>query len=145
MEATLPVMVSPHMNMRLNHFVNALLSRDRDVKDDIKSDTEIRRRVTWIDLLRTQGYVAKALIHGPRVKKDPPLLFMVGGKDMVVLPTDALLLYSCIKSDQKKYVKLEKRSHLLTETSAIKADTVSTIFDWFDETEPFKMKLREDG
>ena len=79
MEATLPVMVSPHMNMRLNHFVNALLSRDRDVKDDIKSDTEIRRRVTWIDLLRTQGYVAKALIHGPRVKKDPPLLFMVGG------------------------------------------------------------------
>ncbi len=144
MEATLPVMVSPHMNMRLNHFVNSLLSRDRDVKDDIKSDTEIRRRVTWIDLLRTQGYVAKALIHGPRVKKDPPLLFMVGGKDLVVLPTDALLLYSSIKSDQKKYVKLEKRSHLLTETSAIKPDTVSAIFNWFDETEPFKKENRSD-
>lgn len=137
LEATVPVMLSPHMNMRLNHFVNSLLSLDKEVKEDIRNDPEIRRRVTWIDLLRTQGYVAKALAYGPRVKNDPPLMFMVGGRDLVVLPSDAMLLYSVIKSNKKKFVKLKKRSHLLTETNAIKPDTVAAIFKWLDETEPF--------
>ncbi|MEZ4535918.1 MAG: hypothetical protein R3D26_13100 [Cyanobacteriota/Melainabacteria group bacterium] len=45
-EATLPVVTSPHMNMRLNHFVNNMLSLDKDIKEDIKNDSEIRRRVT---------------------------------------------------------------------------------------------------
>lgn len=137
-EATLPVVTSPHMNMRLNHFVNNMLSLDRDIKEDIKKDAEIRRRVTWIDLVKTQGYVAKALFYAPRVKDDPPVLYMVGARDLVVLPSDSRLLFSLINSKNKSFVRLKKRSHLLTETGAIKDDTVAAIFKWLEEREQFK-------
>lgn len=134
-DATLPVVTSPHMNMRLNHFVNNLLSLDKDIKEDIKQDSEIRRRVTWIDLLKTQGYVAKSIFYAPRVKDDPPILFMVGARDLVVLPSDSRLLFSLINSKNKNYVRLKKCSHLLTETGAIKDDTVAAIFKWLEERE----------
>ena len=134
-EATLPVVTSPHMNMRLNHFVNNMLSLDKDIKEDIKNDSEIRRRVTWIDLVKTQGYVAKAIFYAPRVKDDPPILYMVGARDLVVLPSDSRLLFSLINSKNKNFVRLKKRSHLLTETGAIKDDTVATIFEWLEERE----------
>ncbi|MEZ4543444.1 MAG: hypothetical protein R3C24_06040 [Cyanobacteriota/Melainabacteria group bacterium] len=41
-EATLPVVTSPHMNMRLNHFVNNMLSLDKDIK---KTSRMIRKFV----------------------------------------------------------------------------------------------------
>lgn len=135
LEATVPVALSPHLNMRLHHFVNHLLSLDKEVKKDIKQDKEIRRSVTWFDLGRTQAYVAKALAYAPLAKDDPHVLFMIGARDLVVLPSDAMVLYGLIKSKNKKFVRLKKRSHLLTETNEIKPDTVATIFEWLDNIE----------
>ena len=138
------LVIDPHFNVDLGFFMRKLVSQDTRIVSELENDPLIRKKMTILDLLRTDAYVKKNVKFARKLKPEIPLLILQGSKDRCVVPRRVTKLLGSVSSDDQTLRWMQHLSHLLLETKYINSDTVSAIASWIDAHEDKYKKELED-
>ncbi|HMP53955.1 MAG TPA: alpha/beta hydrolase, partial [Candidatus Melainabacteria bacterium] len=129
------LVIDPHFNVDLGFFMRRLVSQDTRIVSELENDPLIRKKMTILDLLRTDAYVRKNVKFARKLEPEIPLLILQGSKDRCVVPRRVTKLLGSVSSDDQTLRWMQHLSHLLLETKYINSDTVSAIASWIDAHE----------
>lgn len=121
------LIIDPMFNVKLEFFMEDLVSDDPRIVDELLNDPLIRKKLTIWNLLQTDRYVSKNLKYAAKIKPEMPILLLQGSKDKCVVPKKVVQLCSDIRSDEQTLRWMDNVSHLLLETKYLKAATIEAV------------------
>lgn len=129
------LIIDPKFNVKLEFFMEDLVSDDPRIVDELVNDPLIRKKLTIWNLLQTDRYVSKNLKYAAKIKPEMPILLLQGSKDKCVVPKKVVQLCSDIRSDEQTLRWMDNVSHLLLETKYLKPATVEAVVSFIHSQE----------
>lgn len=129
------LIIDPKFNVKLEFFMEDLVSDDPRIVKELLDDPLIRKKLTIWNLLQTDRYVSKNLKYAAKMKPDLPILLLQGSIDKCVIPKKVVKLCGDIRSDEQTLRWMDHVSHLLLETRYLKAATVEAVVSFIRSME----------
>ncbi|MBX9694380.1 MAG: lysophospholipase, partial [Cyanobacteria bacterium] len=126
------ILIDPKFNIKLSFFVEDLVSDDPNIVKEMMDDPLIRKKLSLLDLLKTDAFVSKNLKFASNVKPELPILILQGSKDKCVIPQRVVKLCGKIKSDDQTLRWMDHLSHLLLETKYLKPATIAAMVSFLE-------------
>jgi len=130
------ILIDPKFNVKLEFFMEDLVSDDPRIVKELLDDPLIRKKLTIWNLLQTDRYVSKNLKYATKVKPEMPILILQGSKDKCVTPKKVVKLCGDIRSDEQTLRWMDNVSHLLLETKYLKPATIAAVVSFIRSQEP---------
>jgi alpha-beta hydrolase superfamily lysophospholipase len=128
--------------VKLNVFVNKLVSDDPNIVAEMQNDPLVPKALTLKELIATDKFTAKTLTFSKRIVPTTPILILQGSDDKCVVPIAVAKLASHLRTSDQTMRWLYAHSHLLLETAYIRPATIDAITSWFlDHTPEHKKNL----
>lgn len=138
------IFLSVRGDVRLETFLKKLVSDDPDIVRDLSEDPLVAKELTIGELLATHSFVSKSISYARKISRDMPILILQGSLDRCVIPKAVVELSKNIGSSDQNLRWLHNHSHLLLETSYVRAATVGAITHWFDDHDDARLaEVRE--
>jgi len=129
------LIIDPKFNVKLEFFMEDLVSDDPRIVKELLDDPLIRKKLTIWNLLQTDRYVGKNLKYAVKMKPGMPILLLQGSKDKCVIPKKVVKLCGDIRSDEQTLRWMDNVSHLLLETKYLKPATIEAIVSFIRSRE----------
>ncbi len=134
------LIIDPKFNVKLEFFMEDLVSDDPRIVQELLDDPLIRKKLTIWNLLQTDRYVAKNLKYAAKIRPAMPILLLQGSSDRCVIPGKVVKLCRDIRSDDQTLRWMDNVSHLLLETKYLKPATVAAMVSFIGAREPDRQK-----
>jgi alpha-beta hydrolase superfamily lysophospholipase len=114
-------------NVKLQFFLDDLVSSDPRIIEELTNDPLIRQKVTIRDLLATDKYISKNIKYAREIRPEMPILILQGSKDHCVTPKKVVRLTNNIRSDEQTLRWMDSASHVLLETKYLNPATIEAV------------------
>lgn len=128
--------VRPSSKVKLNGFMQKLVSCNPRVGEELIKDPLVAKEMTVGELLVSDAFVHKTLKYAREVKKGTPVLILAASKDHCVRPAAVTKITESIQSANQTIRWLDHLDHLLLESDFIRAATVDSLIDWSEDLAP---------
>jgi alpha-beta hydrolase superfamily lysophospholipase len=141
-KAGVKAIVSPHMNINLNHFITKLVSPRPAVVNEMLEDPYILKKCSLLDMLATDEFVAKTAKWGKTTALHLPVFILQGSADACVVPKEVTDLMMAMPSDDQTLFWRGNYGHLQLETIFVRASVIDALGDWIeDHSDAERVKL----
>lgn len=127
---------NPKFNVKMQYFMEDLVSSDPRIVEELTNDPLIRHNVTIRDLLETDKYVSKNIKYARAIRPEMPILILQGSKDHCVTPKKVVRLCNNIRSDEQTLRWMDSESHVLLETKYLNPATIEAVVSFIRSREP---------
>lgn len=130
------VFIDPKFNVKLQFFMEDLVSSDPRIVEELTNDPLIRQKLTIWNLIQTDRYVSKNIKYANKIRPEMPILLLQGSRDRCVIPKKVVRLCSNIRSDEQTLRWMDSFSHVLLETKYLNPATIEAVVAFIRMREP---------
>jgi alpha-beta hydrolase superfamily lysophospholipase len=124
----------PHRELNLEPYINPYLSSDRSLTVSCLKDPLIMRRMSPVDLFKTNITNAETLCYVSNLPAEMPMFIIAGDKDAVFKPQSIPKLVSMMGcADSTRLELLRGKGHLLIEHQSVDPVIAKMVEDWLKE------------
>jgi alpha-beta hydrolase superfamily lysophospholipase len=114
-------------------FARNLVSDRPEIAAEMLNDPLVLKKMSLLELIKTDLFVAKTLHWARGIKRDMPILILQGSLDKCMVPGAVINLTKNVSSADQRLRWLSHHAHLLLETDYLAAPTLGAIADWFHD------------
>ena len=133
---TVAGLIRPSSNVKLNAFMQKLVSFNPQVGAALLKDPLVAKELTVGELLVSDSFVHKTINYARQIKEGTPVLILAASKDHCVKPEAVTKITENIKSANQTIRWLDHHDHLLLESEFIRTATVDSLLDWSEDLSP---------
>jgi alpha-beta hydrolase superfamily lysophospholipase len=120
----------PEQEMNLEPYINPYLSTDRKLTTECLRDPMIMRKMSPVDLFKTDITNRETLQYVGNLPEKMPMLIIAGEKDAVFKSKFIPELVGFMGTKRTEVNILEGKGHLLLEHQSVKPDIAELVGDW---------------